>query len=76
MIIQNNTNSSKNSNRNSNDNKRNNHMKSTNVNTMEKKKQMLIMVNIFEYMLINIHHKWPILIYQLLMDILATINQY
>ena len=50
-------------------------MKSTNVNTMEKK-QMLIMVNIFEYMLINIHHKWPILIYQLLMDILATINQY
>ena len=75
MIIQNNTNSSKNSNRNSNDNKRNNHMKSTNVNTMEKK-QMLIMVNIFEYMLINIHHKWPILIYQLLMDILATINQY
>ena len=37
MIIQNNTHSSKNSNRNSNDNKRNNHMKSTNVNTMEKK---------------------------------------
>lgn len=60
MIIQSNTNSSKNSNSNSNDNKRNNHMKSTNVNTMGK---MLIMVNIFEYMLINIHHKWPILIY-------------